>query len=263
MIKNRTPYIGKIKLKFEKYPHYSGSKSGMLNKVHLDLGFTKLVSRLIPKEVKDGGSNVDLAKVALIEKYTGGKIDTHEWWVVKVTNNIFGEDVEENVTIYTEPKDKWDIVFHGLLENSFLSKDGTYIGSVKEGWWYYENKMRVCEDYPHGVAELITEDSYFTNNPIIEGYYGYSHRGGSAFKIGDRLFDSEYKPKEEDYPEWQWAGYQQDYANAYDKGDELDRRWMAKSGIGYVIPFKLIGPKEIENFDEAKQAAINLSKDLS
>jgi len=38
MITNETPYIGKIKLKFEKFPYYRGSNSGILNKVHLDLG---------------------------------------------------------------------------------------------------------------------------------------------------------------------------------------------------------------------------------
>ena len=46
MIKNTTPYIGKIRLKFEKYPEYTGKSK--LNKIHLDLGFTKLVSRITP-----------------------------------------------------------------------------------------------------------------------------------------------------------------------------------------------------------------------
>ena len=80
MIKNETPYIGKIKLKFEKFPHYSGSQSGMLNKIHLDLGFTKLVSRMYPNQVMEGGpSNIDPKKIELIEKYTGGIIGTHKW----------------------------------------------------------------------------------------------------------------------------------------------------------------------------------------
>ena len=47
-IKNQTPYLGKLKLKFERHPHYS-SGSNCLNKIHLDLGFTKLVSRLYYK----------------------------------------------------------------------------------------------------------------------------------------------------------------------------------------------------------------------
>ena len=33
MIKNTTPYIGKIRLKFEKYPEYTGKSK--LNKIHL------------------------------------------------------------------------------------------------------------------------------------------------------------------------------------------------------------------------------------
>ena len=101
LIKNRTPYLGKMILKFEKYPHYSSSQDGKLNKVHLNLGFTKLVSRFIPNKVIDG-SNVDPEKVKLIEKYTGGVIGTHS----------FGKDNE-----YT-------------LEDSFLTKEGKYIGGI-------------------------------------------------------------------------------------------------------------------------------------
>jgi hypothetical protein len=52
MIKNTTPYIGKIRLKFEKFPEYTGKSK--LNKIHLDLGFTKLVSRITPLQNLDG-----------------------------------------------------------------------------------------------------------------------------------------------------------------------------------------------------------------
>lgn len=45
MIKNNTVYNGKIKLMFDKYPEWSGCGS-YLNKIHLNLGFTKLVSRI-------------------------------------------------------------------------------------------------------------------------------------------------------------------------------------------------------------------------
>ena len=41
-IKNYTPYIGELVLKFEKFPHYTGGRSGMLNKIHINLFFTKL-----------------------------------------------------------------------------------------------------------------------------------------------------------------------------------------------------------------------------
>ena len=44
---------------------------------------------------------------------------------------------------------------------------------------------------------------------------------------------------------------------------DLDKIWMFKEGISYVIPYKKRGKKVIENWDEALQAAINMSKDLS
>ena len=107
-IKNQTPYLGKIKLKFEKNPHYKSGSKGMLNKVHLNLGFTKLVSRMIPKNVIDGGSNIDPKKIEIIERYTGGVIGEHR----------FGKDGQH------------------ILENSFLSKSGEYIGNIEDAWWY-------------------------------------------------------------------------------------------------------------------------------
>jgi hypothetical protein len=117
--------------------------------------------------------------------------------------------------------------------------------------------MKVCDQYPHGVAERYDDE----DNLI--GYHGYSHRGGQTFKIGDRLFDASYKPKEEDYEEWEWAGWQLKFEESHSKGDDLDKKWMDKEGIGYVIPFNKRGSKVIDNFEECLQAAINMSKDLS
>ena len=47
------------------------------------------------------------------------------------------------------------------------------------------------------------------------------------------------------------------------KGDDLDKKWMDKEGIGYVIPFNKRGKVVIKTWDEAKQAAFNMSKHLS
>ena len=230
MIKNTTPYIGKIRLKFEKHPEYRGKDK--LNKIHLDLGFTKLVSRITPQQDLNGWL-INPECIYLIQKYTGGMIANHN----------FGTTIQQK----REYK----------LPNSFLAKDGSYVGDIERGWWYYKNKMKVCDKYPHGVAELYDDEGN------LIGYHGYSHRGGQTFKIGDRLFDASYKPKEEDYEEWEWAGWKLKFDESYSKGDELDRRWMDNSGIGYVIPFKKRGKKVIENMDECLQAAINMSKDLS
>ena len=63
------------------------------------------------------------------------------------------------------------------------------------------------------------------NNKLI-GYHGYTHRGGTTFKIGDRLFDANYKPKEDNYEEWEWAGWKNKYDKSFNEGDDLDKIWM-------------------------------------
>lgn len=248
LVKNRTPYRGKLKLKFEKSPHYTGHKSGKLNKIHLDLGFTKLVTRMIPYKNEEAGWDVDPKRIELIERYTGGKIASHN--VDKNTETEF------------------------ILHNSFMGKNGEYIGDVEIGWWYYENNMIVCDDYPRGVAikvkpELFKKakgqiDSYMDS--FIEGYYGYTHRGGSLFKIGDRIFEPGYTPVEEDYPEWQWAGLVEKFNESMNKAiAEKDDFWIKdlhNDGISSITPFRLRGRKEIENWSEALEAAINMSKYL-
>jgi hypothetical protein len=170
-----------------------------------------------------------------IERLTGGKIGTHK----------FGPNNEHT------------------LENSFLSPNGTYIGSINEARWYVKNQMIVDEDYPHGVAAVITPETYGTDNPVIEGMYGYTHRGGNMFKIGDRLFDDEYEPKKEDYNEEQWNEWETRFNELYETEDELGRRWMDADGISHVIPFKLRGSKLIETMEEAFLAAKNMSNYLS
>lgn len=233
-IKNTTPYIGKLKLKFEKYPEYQGKS--ILNKVHLNLGFTKLVSRMFPIDTNQDKDVrtwlVDPKKIELIEKFTGGVIRTHK----------FGPENEH--TLY----------------NSFLSTNGIYLGDIREAWWYYKQNMKVCEDHPRGVAEVYEDHPY---GRTLIGYYGYTHRGGSIFKIGDRLFDQSYVPKEDDYEEWEWEGYKQKFIETYKKSDELEQDWVFGDGVAYVIPFKRRGKKDITKMSEAKQAAINMSKYLS
>jgi hypothetical protein len=252
IIKNQTPYVGKTRLKFEKHPHYSSGEDGMLNKVHVNLGFIKLVSRIVPKRNLDGYI-MDPKKIESINRWTWGKIGHHR-------------------------NDEGDF----NLPNSFLSEDGTYIGDVKEGWRYYKNNLIVCREYPHGVAIKLKTyapdnkmknsikdpyENYVTEqieNDNVVGYYGYTHRGGQTFKIGDRLFQEHYKPQKEDYTEKEWSEFEKKFQKSLANAeDDLDRKWIEKDGISYVIPFKMRGPKIIENWDEARQAAINMSKYLS
>lgn len=170
-----------------------------------------------------------------IERLTGGKIGSH----------TFGPNNEHT------------------LENSLLSPDGTYVGGIDEARWYVKNKMMIDEQYPHGVAAVITEETYGTDNPVIEGMVGYTHRGAQLFKIGDRLFDGKYKPTKDDFPEDEWLKFETEFNKLYESEDDLGKKWMDADGISYVIPFKLRGPKLIETMEEAFLAAKNMSDYLS
>jgi hypothetical protein len=170
-----------------------------------------------------------------IERLTGGKIGSHTF----APNN------------------------EHTLEDSFLSPNGTYIGSFDAARWYVKNQMMVDEEHPHGVAAVITTETYGTDNLTIEGMYGYTHRGGNIFKIGDRLFDEKYNPVKEDYEEGQWNEWETKFKELYESEDELGKKWMDGDGISYVIPFRLRGSKIIETMEDAFIAAKNMSNYLS
>ena len=203
-------------------------------------------------EIKSKSSEISLKKIAEIEKKTGGLIKTYESWTVKGTKGSF-ETTQK-------PTHKKDIIHHMVLENSFVSKGGVYIGNIKKAKWYAKNKLKVFEDYPHGVAIMVDE------NDNIIGYYGYSHRGGCAFKIGDRIFDRDYKPVKEDYSKKDWKNFENDYNKCLnDAIKEGDKWWIddiKKDGISRCVPFRLRGKKVIEKLDEAIIAAKNLSNYL-
>lgn len=240
IIKNQTPYLGTIKLKFERYPEYTkGGMTDILNKVHLNLGFTKLVSRMIPDREpsleKTFGDipKVDPEKIKLIVEHTGGIITTY----------TYGPSKE-----YT-------------LENSFMTRDNElYLGDVREGWWHYKNNFIVSKI--RGVACKVYDntrpDNELHNPKNIQGYYGYSHRGGQLFKIGDKVFESFWVPNEQDLFDLQ--KYYVKHLEKYDK-NYANHMSMNEWATRY-IPYKLRGSRVIQDWSDAKEAAINLSKYL-
>jgi len=185
--------------------------------------------------MKEMRKEITQEEIQEIERLTGGKIGAH----------TFGPNNEHT------------------LDNSFLSPNGHYIGDFERAQWYVKNKMMVDEEYPHGVAAVIVEETYGTDNPIIEGMYGYTHRGGNMFRIGDRLFDEKYHPVKDDYPEEDWNKWEDRFKELREESDDLDKKWMDESGISYVIPFRLRGKKIIETMEEAFEAAKNMSNYLS
>lgn len=230
IIKNYTPYLGSPYLKFEKDPYYIGSS--ILNKVHLNLGFTKLVSRLKRVESKiNCGYTLDSVKKKLIEDNTGLKFETHRFG----PNN---EHSLEDSVVYTD-----------------ANHNTTYVGDAKLGWYYYNQNLVVCPDYPHGVAKYVDRSDKAFGFVFDKGYYGYSHRGGQLFKPGDKIFDENWVPNEQDL-----FDLQKYYVKHLDKlGEDVS---MNEWALGY-IPFRLRGSETILSMDQAKQAAINMSKYLS
>ena len=206
-------------------------------------------------ETKSIGNGPTFEEIAIIEKATGGKIGTHEWWVVK------GADGDINPTAKQKPSNEKDITYHGVLENSFMSQGGEYIGDFSRAEWYHKHKLKVYEPYAHGVAEA------YNNAGELEGYCGYTHRGANIFRLGDRLFDETYEPVAEDYTPEQWAEWKQEYENSLAEARAEGNQWwiddIINDGICACVPFKMRGSKVIETFEEAAQAAINLSKHLS
>lgn len=258
LIKNVTPFLGKLRLTFEKEPYYTshGAKGyNVLNKIHFNLGFTKLVSRMYPTVDKEKGKLLDPDKVALIELYTGGFIRRYQWWTVKKKDDTIVEVFEEPV------KEDGDVTFHGDLPNSFVTASGKYIGDVDRAWWYYSNNLKVCEEHPHGVA---IQYKMVDDVPVTTGYYGYTHRGGQIFKIGDKLFNSKYKPVESDYTPEEWAGFKEMQAVA--TRENRKSGWLMdneETPIEDVILYTKRGKKVIKTWDDALKAAKNLSKHLS
>ena len=57
--------------------------------------------------------------------------------------------------------------------------------------------------------------------------------------------------------------YWKEYTNSYKKGDDFDRKHIYNDGIKSVIPFNKRGKQVIKDWEQAKQAAINMSKYLS
>ena len=115
-------------------------------------------------------------------------------------------------------------------------KNKITIGSVDRAKWFIKNNMVVDDGCPHGIAIVLKDGVTYYGKPIsdkdVKGYYGYSHRGGQLFKIGDKFFEQK------------WTG-----GNSRDKLDKM--------------PFTQRGGTTIKTLAQARQAAVNISDYLS
>jgi hypothetical protein len=83
-------------------------------------------------------------EIAVIEKSTGGKIGTYEWWVVKGVNNPFKTT--------QKPSHEADIIDHSTLENVFMSQGGEFIGGFDQALWYQKHRLKVYVVEGHSMV---------------------------------------------------------------------------------------------------------------
>lgn len=136
---------------------------------------------------------------------------------------------------------------------------------------YYNGKVYYPEDY----MWLFKYDFTATDNPQVffdkrhNRYIGFSHRGFAAFGIGDMLFDTSIKDESSYYKQskYRWR-YLTRLLKYHLKGDaegfeDLCEDNIIGHGIMQIVPFREIGNKQIDNMDEAFQAALNFAKFMS
>ena len=229
-IKRRSFYLGDLYFSISTgSPHFS-SGNDSLNKLHFKFLGLYFASRLKRKQTLLGYRK-DKDLIRIFESTCGVKVGSYK--VKDSSSNTY---------------DDWN-----LPDAVVTSVGGKFVGTLSDCYWLLEKSVVVCEDFPS--AGYSSRDNMWV---------GWSHRASAGFKIGDRLFDEEYSPIESDYTPAEWAKFKAAYNKALaNASDDLERNWIESDGISYIIPFKLRGPKLIENREEAKRAAINFSKYVS
>lgn len=221
MIKNNTFYNGKIYLKLERYPYYSNS-CDYLNKIHLDLKFIKLVSRIkseIPNNynsdiLHDIAEQTNLKLVSSFYDYQLNNFETKDG----IHSNMNTICINGSTANVETPNENVTILVHFTNEstNSYISPDSAFMA--------YNNNM-IATDHDQIFAKC--------ERNIIIGYCGYSHRAAVVFKIGDKLFNADWRPD--------------------------DNLTETKENT----PFTMHGYKTIETLEEAYVAASNFSRYVS
>ena len=96
----------------------------------------------------------------------------------------------------------------------------------------------------------------------LHKYYGYSHRGGAFFGIGDMLFDENNDSEKLYYRNKSFRILFIKYLIKY-INSPFDFEDLVTSGITSIVPFKCRGSKQIDDMQEAYIAASNFAKYLS
>lgn len=216
-VKNDTPYIGKLVLKFEKNPFYKSLKKGFLNKVHFNLGFLKIVTRIIPK-IEGREIIIDETAKVIIEKYTSCSLN---------------RKVELN-----EEADQGSVIVHNLI---FDKKH--YWGDIDFGWWMLKNQIMVSQERPRFLAFK------YENRQII-GAYIKLNQGGIDLKIGDRIFESDFRPSSPFYEQDYWKKVSENYNRDLKRANKETKVKIMREGFKKYIPIQQLGRFKIETKED-------------
>ena len=216
-------YNGKKYLKFDKFPHYSNSRRhDYFCKILLNLIFTKLTIRI--KAIGYKKEIIEKAKKCfpLISPILRGNF-------FKIENKDF-----ENFSIENQKSDFPSLYCYNNI--------GTLVGELSDVSWLLKYDC-VADDELSGVVY----------SKKLKGYIGYSHRASYTFKIGDVLFEQDWKPKNENDKKYK----------KYYKINKYNKNNSKKEIILENMPYHKRGDKICVTLEDCREAAKNFSKHVS
>jgi hypothetical protein len=231
IIENKTPYVGKLKLKLEKNYDYQDTKKGVLNKVHFNFGFIKLVSRLVPNIDKDGWILKENS-IQLIEKYTNCLVGKKN-----VSDNFFPNGYRNSYFLYI--------------------KNGGYVCDLEHGWWMYQNGIQIYHEFPQCMGLKFVDKKF-------ESCYIFCGGQKMFIGIGDKVFEPNYRPSKIFHDPKKWKIWHRKYKKDFMRVDNKGRVILKKEGMSNYLPLQERGRYVIKNqesaIDSAKKILIYLSE---
>ena len=224
-VKNETPYLGKLKLKFEKNPNYENTKNGILNKVHINFGFVKFTTRLIPNLDEDGWKLKE-DSIPLIEKYTSCLVGK-KW----VNDDSFSSGYRSSYYLYI--------------------KNSGYVCDLEKGWWMYKNNIKIFEKYPQCVGLKYDGKNF-------KSCYVFCYEKSFFLEIGDKIFEQNYKPSKIFHDKTKWKKWFGDYKKDFKNSNKERKIQIKKVGMKNYIPIQERGRYPIKDMDDAIKSVENI-----
>lgn len=212
LVKNDTPYEGRLIIKFEKNPFYKSLKKGFLNKIHFNLFFFKITTRILPK-IDDRLIVLNENSKVLIEKYT-------------------------NCTLHKKLELNEELELGSVITYNLIYDKKYFWGDVDFAWWMFKNQIIVSDERPKFLA-------FKYENRKIVGVYIKLRKGGLIIKIGDRIFEPDFRPSSSFYSLEFWKKVEQEYKKDFKAADKSTKAEMIKDGYKKYIPINLLGRQVI------------------